>query len=384
MVTIIAVFVLLFAAISSGRQISQKTVHVDDRAMRSTSLRSRQRALSSTNRGLAMCVGSKMVNDALAVLDQVRNIHNSTLPVAIIHCSELPLAETALFHKQFDDVNVIDICEHGSMFGMHHSDMVARLRSWFCKAAAIILAPFDEVMVVDLDTIWFEKPDDVFEYRGYQQSGALFVRDRMTHDHGRGFHEAIQIFIQTLNPNISITPQLASSKVSQDGINFFWRGAADSRAPTYNNFADSSMIVVNRRTHPRLLAKLSELLPRFSLGWGDKEMYWIASIIAEEPYEFEPFLVTLYGPCGLIMHYHPIDYRRPDEARPLYVNAEWLVEKIPSIGHGKYRRGMPFQSVNCLICLLFKCYLYFRADYRSGIHYAECNFGETDHSFSGY
>lgn len=198
MLAMVAFLALCVTAILSGRLMPERVGDFDGQTPRTPALRPRKRTLSSTtSRGLAMCVGSKMVDDALAVLDQVRNVHNSTLPVAIIHCSELPLEASARFHKEFDDVNVIDICEHGSMFGMHHNEMVARLRSWFCKAAAIVLAPFDEVMVVDLDTIWFDKPDDVFEYRGYQRSGALFVRDRMTYDRGRGFHEAIKKFVET-------------------------------------------------------------------------------------------------------------------------------------------------------------------------------------------
>lgn len=315
---------------------------------------------SIQDRGIAMCVGGNMVADALGVLDQIRNVHNSTLPVAIVHCEELSLEHSILFHDSFENIHLLDICEHGTAFGMHHVDMMKRLRSWYCKSAAIIRAPFKEVMVIDLDTVWFSNPDKVFDYPAYRQSGALFMRDRMTYDRpGRGFQLEIEAFVHSLNPNISITPELAAQKLSSDGVNLFWRSSAAVTLPSYNNFQDSSMLIVDRTKHPRLLATIAELLPRFALGWGDKEMYWIASIIAEEPYSFEPFLFTLYGPCGVIMHYNPNDYQHPDAAQPLYINGEWLVEKFKSIGHGMILYVYSFRFLLLIKnILLFLCTLY--------------------------
>jgi hypothetical protein len=290
----------------------------------------------SQDRGISMCVGSRMIRDARGVLDQIRNIHNSTVPVSIIHCRELTLEDSTFIHADFANVQFIDICQHGTRFGKHHSDMRKRLRSWFCKAAAVILSPFDEVMVMDLDTIWIENPDTVFEYPRYRRTGALYMRDRMTYDRpGRGFQRDIVNFIQTINVNLTLSEEYAKKKVSKDGINLFWRAFLDPDLPTYNSFQDSSMFIIQKSKHPRLLAVFEEILPHFGLGWGDKEMYWIASIIAEESYSFEPFLFSLYGRCGVIMHYHPNDYHSPGRARPLYINAEYLVEKISSIGHGK-------------------------------------------------
>jgi hypothetical protein len=73
-------------------------------------------------------------------------------------------------------------------------------------------------------------------------------------------------------------------------------------------------------------------------------MYWMAAIIADEDYAFEPYLASLYGPCGVIAHYNPIDATRSltssssennNNHRLMYMNAEWVLEKISSIGHGK-------------------------------------------------
>lgn len=190
-------------------------------------------------------------------------------------------------------------------------------------------------MVIDVDTVWFRAPDVVFQAPQYLQTGAYFVRDRMSHDRAdRGFQRSIVEFIERENPKIKITADYARSQIDKDGINFFWRGSANLSEPTYNNFEDSSIVVVDKTRHPRLLATITRLVADFDLGWGDKELYWIASIIAGEPYSFEPFLFSLYGQCGVIMHYDPNDYLHPATAYPLYVNGEWLVERVTSIGRG--------------------------------------------------
>jgi hypothetical protein len=51
------------------------------------------------------------------------------------------------------------------------------------------------------------------------------------------------------------------------------------------------------------------LIPDFRIGYGDKEIYWLAATIAREPFSFEPFLCGTYGDCGLMMHYDPSQVR---------------------------------------------------------------------------
>lgn len=287
---------------------------------------------ANKRRGAALCTGAKMIADAKAVIDQFRNVWNSALPIAIIHCEELNADHTAAFSDEIN-VQVFDICQHGALFGMDHHAMRHRLRSWYCKAATLILAPFDEVMVVDLDTIWFKKPDIMFDAPSYLQTGALFMRDRITHDN-KAFQDEIEQFIYRHNSSITMTSEYATEQLDKNGVSFFWRNTADRNEPRLNNFEDSSVVIINKNVHPKLLQTIAKLIPTFSLGWGDKEMYWIAATIAGEDWSFEPFLSTLYGPCGLIMHYDPTAIHHPHKATPMYVNAEWLVEKIVTVGHG--------------------------------------------------
>ena len=47
------------------------------------------------------------------------------------------------------------------------------------------------------------------------------------------------------------------------------------------------------------------MLAGFDIGYGDKEMYWIATTAAQEPFAFEPYLAGALGDCGAIVHFDP-------------------------------------------------------------------------------
>jgi hypothetical protein len=65
-----------------------------------------------------------------------------------------------------------------------------------------------------------------------------------------------------------------------------------------------------------MLQVLREVLPTFTVGYGDKEIYWLSATIADVPFSFEPFLCGQFGDCGLMMHCDPAN------AKPLYLNGE--------------------------------------------------------------
>ena len=70
-----------------------------------------------------------------------------------------------------------------------------------------------------------------------------------------------------------------------------------------------------------------------------QELFWLAATIAGEPYAFEPFMAAYYGDCtSVILHYDPNDAALPlAEARPLYINAEHMVEVgLPSLRASPY------------------------------------------------
>jgi hypothetical protein len=291
------------------------------------------------SRGMVLCGGNHMVKDALSVIDQTRIIWKSNLLITVAHCGELN--DDNIDYLQAINVTVLDICKNSTgseIFGMSRDHGLKRLKSWFCKTAALILSPYDDTMVVDLDVIWFKNPEVLFDSPAYKQTGSLFFRDKLTHGkmkkvkEGKVFQDYMEDFL-TIEGGFNLTSKLAKDQFSSNGISYFWMNLADREKSVYNNFQDSSVILLDRLTHPETLKVLSRLLPKFSIGYGDKEIYWFAATIAREPFSFEPFFCSIYGDCsGLMMHFDPGDILDPSNARAMYINAEWYLSKIKVLG----------------------------------------------------
>jgi hypothetical protein len=299
-------------------------------------------------KAIALCSSSSTLNNAIYGAEQIRNVWNSTIPVYIVHCDEID--PHMLDATNMANVSLFNICEdHLSLAKRYSRDVLRRrLRSWWCKAAAIITIPHEEVMVVDLDVIWFNYPDLLFQTKGYKETGTLFFRDRVAKDN-RQMQSKIEALIMREAPYLNITsPEVAKYKLmhhhhnlsgdssanDESGLSFFFNTILDKNAPALTNHQDSSVLLVHRSRHPRLLQVLSNLILEFNIGWGDKELYWVSAIISDEPFAFEPFLIGSYGDCGYMIHYNPQQANEPDlsKIRPFYINAEWLINKVSVVG----------------------------------------------------
>ena len=59
------------------------------------------------------------------------------------------------------------------------TDTEWRLAGWAAKPFAILLSSFREVLFIDADALFFKNPEMLFEDPGYQETGALFFKDRV-------------------------------------------------------------------------------------------------------------------------------------------------------------------------------------------------------------
>ena len=113
--------------------------------------------------------------------------------------------------------------------------------------------------------------------------------------------------------------------------NAFWRHLATGVGFTPDHWQDSSVLLLDASRHPRTLMLLRRMVRDFSLGYGDKEMYWLAVTAAQEPFAFEPFITGSLGDCGAIVHFDPlaaplVEQDKNTKVQPFYVNAEYLID----------------------------------------------------------
>jgi hypothetical protein len=302
----------------------------------------------NNDRGVVLCAGARQIPDAMGVIRQFRHVFNLTdLNITIAHCNELSSEHTTYLKAK--RVNELNMCVNETVLGMSKDVAAGRLRGFFCKAAALVLSPYRDTIISDLDAVFFKDPTTLFSSRQYLETGAIYFRDKPTGDincDNNALHTGAKSLFNHLTEDMNASARAAYSRIqaNTNGGSLFWRHEANTSEICYYNFQDSSLMVVDRARHPLTLHYLAELLPNFQLGYGDKEIYWISNTMAEEPFSFEPFLVSTYGDCGVLVHYDPSDVADPSNAKPLYINAEYIIEKI-----GLYGINLEFDLPNATL-----------------------------------
>eukprot|EP01041_Mallomonas_annulata_P009433 gene9433-19595_t len=288
------------------------------------------------SRGVVVCSSGKQVLETMEFLDGMRTKWNSSLSVAVAHCDEISGHSLQLLKEQYA-AQVINVCSALMPYFTSLETQRQRLRSFYCKAAALINSPYDHTMLVDTDVIWFNKPDFLFDAVEFKNTGALFFRDRMIIHRSSESPKVVYMNHSTTVTMIgslmkqNITQSIAINLSKSNGISFFWFHSANTSIPALRHIQDSSVLLLDRSSHKGMLDVLGELLPSFSLGYGDKEMYWIAATAAQENFSWEPYVFGMYGDCGALIHFDPRE-KNPDLTKPFFMNGEYLLECITKTG----------------------------------------------------
>ena len=128
-------------------------------------------------------------------------------------------------------------------------------------------------------------------------------------------------------------------KIREASGNLFFRALSNVTTPHSDHYQDSSVVLINRNRHAEYLKVITQLLPTFHAGYGDKELFWVSASIAHVPYAFSPYLAgglanENTGAC--ILHYDPNDEYIHDKDyiknQPLYINAEDNIERVSYVG----------------------------------------------------
>ena len=115
-----------------------------------------------------------MLREAYANIFLARRVHNSTLPIEVFHIGA---------EERFDPVSTRLFQEMGEVkiFDLQASASATRLEGermgFHAKSAAVLAASFDEVLLLDSDSMLFRPPEEFFVQPGYVKSGLLLFRD---------------------------------------------------------------------------------------------------------------------------------------------------------------------------------------------------------------
>uniref|UniRef100_A0AAV1TTM3 Nucleotide-diphospho-sugar transferase n=1 Tax=Peronospora matthiolae TaxID=2874970 RepID=A0AAV1TTM3_9STRA len=301
------------------------------------------------------------------------------LPIEIPHCGDL---KDSTIHKvlEKEEVGVLhfyDVCELASetvslrdasvkVFCESLSNCYELFRSFDIKILAVILSRFEEVMLLDADTLFFESPMSLWHTDKYLSTGTLFFYDRIGSDvnflakavdGGKGdvreIHDFMSRFdVSPFEPLGYIKRPKATSKNMVPVKLKFSPSEHLLTSHSWNYRAghelDSSLLLWNKKRQPRATAILGAFIAINRIGeppsYGDKELFYVAAELAETQYAFSDFGTggagwdfRDYGPgksvlCGNAAHYYPVkakDERLVANASVLYLNSDDILVYDP-------------------------------------------------------
>jgi hypothetical protein len=186
------------------------------------------------------------------------------------------------------------------------NDYVANAKHWCgfqIKAFMLFYTKFEEVILLDADLRMFQSPEIIFRDENYLRTGAYFFRDldkwkfsklnnpiiqwkqkwfynKFT---SRAFYLARKKWLLNLLPIKSSDFPKEWDYLYEDDL---------PKRPVKEALQESGVVVINKRTHQKTVAEIFKLndlhQETYQFVWGDKETFWIACLIANEPFYFNP------------------------------------------------------------------------------------------------
>ncbi|EGW35068.1 uncharacterized protein SPAPADRAFT_69407 [Spathaspora passalidarum NRRL Y-27907] len=160
------------------------------------------------------------------------------------------------------------------------------------KLLALLFTTFEEVIMLDADTVPLVPTDTFFKSKQYKSSGAYFFQDRTLRDYNEFFETNFMSSLFPVN-EVSLDSLFNITRVTNKTLN--------NRYMTgWRHYQEAGVVAINKRQHYLgLLMTLPLSLwkePVKSMIWGDKEMYWAGlSMAGDENYEFNPNAAASVG-----------------------------------------------------------------------------------------
>uniref|UniRef100_M4BP41 Nucleotide-diphospho-sugar transferase domain-containing protein n=1 Tax=Hyaloperonospora arabidopsidis (strain Emoy2) TaxID=559515 RepID=M4BP41_HYAAE len=274
------------------------------------------------------------------------------LPIEIPHCGDLrdSTIRAVLAKEEVGVLHFYDVCALASktvslrdasvkVFCESLSNCHKLFRNFDIKILAVTLSRFEEVMLLDADTLFFESPMSLWDTDKYQSTGTLFFYDRfvrgkmhmgeLLHRHNgkvRQIHDFMSRFdVSPFEPLGYIRRPNATSKNEVPVKLKFSPSEHLLKSHSWNyrsgHEVDSSLLLWNKKQQPRATAILGAFVAHNRIdrppSYGDKELFFVAAELAETQYAFSDYEVggagwdfRDHGPgesvlCGTATHYYP-------------------------------------------------------------------------------
>lgn len=235
-------------------------------------------SLTSSGKGIVMCVGNGQFKHAATSVQAIRDILKSNMPIEIFYINEFDLDQ-----DKRDYFNMIPNVKTKSISD-YINNKYTRFGGWAVKPYAILASSFSQVLMMDADVFMFQKPEVFFEDEGYKKTGALFFLDRTLFNNYQEGRKWLKSFLPT-----------HSSYIEQSR---WW-------STTSTHEQESGIVVIDKKKALLgLLAtcKMNDKNEREKVSYkhshGDKETFWIGFEMISAPYAFIKSFGAVIGGLG--------------------------------------------------------------------------------------
>ncbi|RLN61722.1 hypothetical protein BBJ28_00006194 [Nothophytophthora sp. Chile5] len=334
-------------------------------------------------RGVVLPLFDEIALLGFSLILELRRLQVS-LPIEVPHCGDLGLALQARMSAQDPLVRFYDVCELAASATMDGSAGEEPPRKLFCvdlahchakfrgfdiKVLAVVYSRFQELMLLDADTLFFQSPMTLWDTDKYRNTGTLFFNDRISyessylaarlspeeHPNVGALHSFLATFdvapyrrlsvVEGGEPRAEVPNNLAGMEFGFKPSAFLLRSHVWKLRSGHQ--MDSSLVLWSKTRQPRATAILASFVSLngqpTAPSYGDKELYWLACELAETAYAFSDFAVSAVGwellvsgdnsngvLCGDALQHFPV---QPNAAKgpgadvePLYMNSDNILE----------------------------------------------------------
>ena len=246
-------------------------------------------------KGIALTIDNRHVEITIRLIRLLR-FYGNTLPIQIVYIkgvseeSRHQLIKAA--RSPFTDSHGNKLVEQELWFVDVSQAIYSKYYKKFSKFGNKILATlfnsFEELMLIDSDTVMFQPPKYFFNLDQYKEFGAFFYRDRSAEFRGK----SDAMFFRKMMPSLLDTaifdiPQVTNYTLDRELFNGL------------THYTESGLVMINRNRHflqALTMAQISFMAPVQKRVYGDKELFFLSlTIYGEESYDFNKHFAASIG-----------------------------------------------------------------------------------------
>lgn len=255
------------------------------RSSSKTPLSDLRASFTKNSQGIVIPVGGgdQSVRFAGHLIASLRDVLGCELPIQIIYAGESDLSKrdrdilaSLDASNSTDFLNVLEIFD----------DSTLRLAKggWAIKPFGALASPFEQVILLDADAVFLQKPETLLKQSAFIETGAYLFHDRLLWQHAfRERHDWWKDQIKVPSPALNKS--------------LVW-------TEDYAEECDSGVVVLDK-SRPEVLVGLLHVAWQntydvreevsYKLTYGDKETWWLGLELAGSGYRFEEHYGSMLG-----------------------------------------------------------------------------------------